>query len=143
MQSNDAIDRGETNVSLRHVESAIKKALEGAQQTTRNAYHKATMSPRRDNLYADVLLACALARTDDLGYFAAAAIREPLSKLKGKHFDIPSYSRHLNDFCETKRGPILQKIGAKHRFRFRFINPLMQPFVTMRGSTARPYSNQQ
>ena len=131
--SREAIDGGEIRIASAHVDSAIKKALEGAQQTTRSAYHKATMSPRRDNLYADVLLACALAQTDDLGYFAAADIRQPLSKIKGKFFDIPSFSRHLNDFCEAKRGPILQKLGAKHRFRFRFKNPLMQPFVTMQG----------
>jgi len=131
--SREAIDLGERKISLVHVESAIKKALEEAQQTTRSAYHKATMSPRRDNLYADVLLACALAKPDDLGYFAAADVRKPLSTIKKKLFDIPSFSRHLNDFCEEKRGPILQKVGGKHRFRFRFINPLMQPFVTMQG----------
>ncbi len=131
--SREAIDQGQDCISMAHVQSAIKKALEGAQQTTLSAYHKATTSPRRDNLYGDVLLACALARTDSLGYFAAADVREPLSQIKKKRFDIPSFSRHLNDFSDNKRGPILKKFGAKHKFRFRFINPLMQPFVTMKG----------
>lgn len=131
--SRGAIDENRKVISMSHVELAIKRALEGAQQTTQSAYHKATTSPRRDNLYADVLLACALAETDELGYFAAANVRTPLSKIKHKRFDIPSFSRHLNDFCEERRGPILRKFGAKHRFRFRFINPLMQPFVTMQG----------
>ena len=131
--SRGAIDDDKIVISMAHVELAIRRALEGAQQTIQSAYHKATTSPRRDNLYADVLLACSLAETDELGYFAAANVRTPLSKIKHRHFDIPSFSRHLNDFCEEKRGPILRKFGAKHRFRFRFINPLIQPFVTMQG----------
>ena len=131
--SREAIDQNTKVVSMEHVQTAVKNALEGAQQTTRTAYHKATTSPRRDNLYADVLLACALAKVDDLGYFAAADVRAPLSKIKKRKFDIPSFSRHLNDFSEEKRGPILKKFGSKHKYRFRFINPLMQPFVTMQG----------
>jgi hypothetical protein len=131
--SREAIDQDTRAISMAHAQVAIKKALEGAQQTIRSAYHKATTSPRRDNLYADVLLACAFAKTDDLGYFAAADVRTPLTKIKGRRFDIPSFSRHLNDFSEEKRGPILKKFGSKHKYRFRFMNPLMQPFVTMQG----------
>jgi hypothetical protein len=44
---------------------------------------------------------------------------------------IPSFARHLNEFTEDKRGPILKKIGTPRRFRF--INPLMQPYVIMQG----------
>lgn len=128
-----AIDYGEKAITIGHAQKAIERALQGAQQTTLSAYHKATTSPRRDNLYADVLLACALAKVDSLGYFAAADVRAPLSKIKRRRYEIPSFSRHLNDFSENKRGPILKKFGSKHKFRFRFIDPLMQPFVTMKG----------
>jgi Cdc6-like AAA superfamily ATPase len=129
----DVLDHGDTCIRMVHVESAIKKAVDGAQQTIQNAYLKATTSSRRDNLYSEVLLACALAKTDEFGYFAAADIREPLKRITGKGYDIPSFSQHLNNFCESTRGPILHRIGVKHRFRFRFENPLMQPFVTLRG----------
>ena len=54
----------------------------------------------------------------------------------GKKYDIPSYAQHLNDFCDVKRGPLLEKTGAKRRFRFRFVNPLMQPYVIMQGFAA-------
>lgn len=128
-----ALDRRSMNIELDDVQAAISKALQQAQETIKRAYHKAIMSPRKDNLFKQVLLACALARTDDLGYFAASDVREPLSRIMKKTYEIPSYSRHLNDFCEAVRGPILQKIGAKRRFRFRFVNPLMQPHVTMQG----------
>ncbi len=132
----EAIDYGHTEITMHYVESAITKAITKAQQTILSVYHKATMSPRKENLYTQVLLACALAKSDDLGYFAAADVREPMTIVMGKNYDIPTFSRHLNDFCEPTRGHVLQKVGAKHRFRFRFVNPLMQPFVIMQGLSA-------
>ncbi|MCE4544572.1 MULTISPECIES: hypothetical protein [unclassified Caballeronia] len=82
------------------------------------------MSPRKDNLFADVLLACAMAPADQMGYFAAQDIRAHIQLITGKDYQIPSFSKHLKEFCEEKRGPILKKIGTARRFRFRFINPL-------------------
>lgn len=125
------------SIDLSHVESAISKAIEQAQQTTHSTYHRAIMSPRKDNIFAQVLLACALTKTDSLGYFAAADVRVPLTKIMGKPYEVPGFSRHLNDFCEPERGPILHKIGKIRRYRFRFINPLLQPFVIMQGIASR------
>ena len=124
------------HITLQIVDEAIRKALEDAQQSIQSAYHKATMSPRKNNLFGDVLLACAVAETDELGFFAAQDIRGPMQVVTGKKYDIPSYAQHLNDFCDVKRGPILEKTGAKRRFRFRFVNPLMQPYVIMQGFAA-------
>lgn len=128
-----AIDDKSTNITLEHVESAISKALQQAQHTILTAYHKAVTSPRKETNFAKVLLASALAKTDDLGYFAAADVKEPLSRITRKAYEVPGFSRHLNDFCESHRGPILHKIGEKRKYRFRFVNPLMQPFVVMQG----------
>lgn len=123
---------GRTEVQLEDVRTAIDKALAGAQHSIISAYHKATSSAR-ENLYVQVLLACALADVDPLGYFAAADVRDPLSRIMKKRYDIPAFSQHLNAFCEAARGPILQRTGPDRRHRFRFVNPLMQPFVTMDG----------
>jgi len=82
------------------------------------------------------LLSCALAEADELGYFAAQHVRTPMREITGKKYEIPSFSQHLNDFTD-KRGPILQRIGTKRKFRFRFLNPLMQPYVIMRGINER------
>jgi Cdc6-like AAA superfamily ATPase len=128
-----AIDENTKKIDEALVDKAIRVSLDNAQQSIRSVYHKATASPRSDNLYTQVLLACALSRTDDLGYFAAAAVRDPLTYIMNKKYDIPSFSRHLKEFCEDKRGPVLRRFGQKHRVRFRFINPLMQPYVTMHG----------
>ncbi len=129
----EAIDNGSTRITQDHVGAAIRKALRGAQQTIITDYHKATMSSRKNNIYAQVLVACVLAESDELGYFAAADVRGPLSTIMNKNYDIPLFSRHLSDFCQSTRGPILQKTGYKYRYRYRFSNPILQPFVLMQG----------
>jgi len=68
-----------------------------------------------------------------LGYFAAANIRQPMSKIMKKRFDIPAFARHLKDFCEPGRGPILERKGFPRRYRYRFVDPLMEPFIVMKG----------
>jgi Cdc6-like AAA superfamily ATPase len=125
------------DIDLSAVDAAIVKALQDAQHSVRSAWHKATLSTRKDNLFSDVLLSCALAPQDSLGYFAAQDVRQPLRQITGKQYDIPSFAQHLNEFSESKRGPILQKSGARKRYRFRFINPLVQPFVIMQGFSNR------
>ncbi len=127
-----AIQRGDNSVSAEDVRGAIDIALTKAQQSIISAYHKATSSSR-ENLYKQVLLACAMAQVDDMGYFAAMDLRVPMSRIMGRPYDIPAYSQHLNAFTERARGPILQRTGERRRFRFRFINPLIQPYVIMDG----------
>ena len=130
--SRHAIDRQSTVIQDDDVRGAIKQALDKSQQSIRNAYYEATKSPRTENLFRHVLLACALAETDDYGYFTAAAVRQPLTQIMKESYDIPRFIRHLNIFS-SDRGCILQKSGVERRFRFRFSNPLMQPYIIMNG----------
>jgi Cdc6-like AAA superfamily ATPase len=120
------------SVAIEDVRAAIDTALANAQQSIVGAYHRATASPR-ENLYPQVLLACAMAEPDGLGYFAAVDVRKPLSGIMKKPYEIPAFSQHLNAFCEDSRGPVLQRTGTARRYRFRFVNPLMQPYVLMDG----------
>jgi hypothetical protein len=85
---------------------AIKAALRDVDQTIRSVYDKAVFSPQKDTLHAQVLLACALAKTGEFGYFTASAICEPLSDITGKTYEIPGFSRHLKDFSEKKAWPV-------------------------------------
>jgi len=127
-----AVDEERSKVSIQDVEGALEKSVEHTQLSIQRKCHQATSSPR-ETLYPQVLLACALAKTDMLGYFAATDVREPLSIIMGRNYDIPAFSRHLNDFCEDSRGSVFEKIGEPRRYRFRFMNPLLQPFVIMIG----------
>jgi Cdc6-like AAA superfamily ATPase len=128
-----ALDRLSSHIDNEHLDEAIEKAINGAQQSIRGSWHKAVLSPRKDNLFADVLLSCALAKPDDLDSFAAQDVRTPMQIITGRPYDIPSFAQHLNEFSDSKRGNILKKLGASRRFRYRFTNPLMQPFIIMRG----------
>jgi Cdc6-like AAA superfamily ATPase len=128
-----ALDKRSLRITSAHVQSGIAKALEDTQQSVRTSYQEATTSPRKDTLFKQVLLACALAPVDDLGYFFSADVREPLSAIAGKQYDIPGFSQHLDKFSSDRRGNVLEKAGTQRRFRFRFHNPLLQPYVIMRG----------
>ena len=128
-----AINARRWDIALDDVKASISSAIENTQQSIQNAYQKATSSPRKDTLFKHVLLACALAEVDDLGFFASADVREPLTQIMGKPYDIPNFSQHLNKFSSPDRGNVLEKSGTQRRFRFRFSNPLLQPFVIMRG----------
>lgn len=129
----DAIENGGLHITHTNLNNAIRMALENTQQTIRTQYHKAIASRRRDSLYKDVLYACALTKSDSLGYFAAADIRDSLREITQKNYQIPAFSKHLHAFCAEERGQVLERIGQRYTFRFRFRNPLLQPYVIMRG----------
>lgn len=121
-------------VEERHVSRAIQRAFEASQQSLQSDLKKATTSPQKGkHLYSEVLLACALAKADQFGFFYAADVKEPLTRIMKKPYFEPSFVKHLKDFCEPSRGPVLQRVGVKHKFQYRFVNPLMQPLVIMKG----------
>ena len=104
-----------------------------ADHSIRDSYENGIRSARRDNIYADVILSCAMAEKESLGTFPAAAVRDGLKLVTGKDYSIATFSQHLNNLCEASHGLVLHRTGDKRRFRFQFTNPLMQPFVLMRA----------
>ncbi len=130
--SQRAIRRNSNCIESLDIDAAIQMAVEKAYQSILDTYHRA-ISSSRETIYAQVLLACALAKKDDLGFFAPSDVRGPMSLIMKKTYTIPAFARHLNDFCEEKRGPILLKRGIPRNYRFRFINPMMQPYAIMHG----------
>jgi Cdc6-like AAA superfamily ATPase len=114
----------------------LRDVIESAEAVMRShsgaaSYHHAVESSRPENLYAQVLAACALAEKDELGYFAAKAVEEPMSRIMGSTFKTPSFSRQLSSFLGESRGCILERRGEKKRYRYRFRDPLMQPFAIL------------
>jgi Cdc6-like AAA superfamily ATPase len=124
------------DVSSVHLKKSIDKCIAKAQQAIKDAYHQATSSPRPDNLFKEVLLACSLATTDELGFFAASDVVAPMSNIMGHHYAIPSFARHLKEFCSEERGKILDRRGEKRKFRYRFRDALMRPYVTLQAVSA-------
>lgn len=124
-------DRRE-EVTSSDVELSISIAIKDIHASVSSAYYEGTRSNQPTTLYPDLLLACALAETDERGFFTAKSLVDPLSKIAKRRIDIPAFGPHL-DRLATDRGPVLQKVGEKRRFRYRFRNPLMQPYVLMKG----------
>lgn len=128
-----AIYRDSSQVEKDDVTEAINKAIEKTNETIRAAYHKATTSPQTDALFKKVLLACALTATDDLGYFAAADVRDPLLQTAKKRYEIPQFVGHLKKFTKSDKGSVLQTKGEDWSRRYRFSNPLLRPYVVLKG----------
>lgn len=131
------LDRSSLAVESADVESATGDAIRQAQESIRSDYDKATHSARKDTLYEAVLLACSMAETDEFGRFQPMNLVLPLKKITGKQLSTDRFSSHLKTFCDAERGPILVRSGMEYRWKYRFKNPLMQPFVTMRGLTQK------
>lgn len=115
------------------VGEAINSALRQAQQSIMLSYTSATASSRKDNLFKEVLLSCALSNVDEMGFFAASDVQQPMSRVMGKPYRTSAFARHIDQFCQPERGPVLQKHGERRRYRYRFINPLLQPYVIFHG----------
>jgi energy-coupling factor transporter ATP-binding protein EcfA2 len=115
------------------VSAATDLAVQKAEHSIQTAYRLATQSPQKGNLFPQVLLACALAPKDEHGYFPASAVREPMSAIMKKKYEIPAFARHLSAFTTELRGAVLQKSGTEYRYFYRFSNPLLQPYVVMDG----------
>jgi Cdc6-like AAA superfamily ATPase len=128
-----ALDSGRTTVTSEDVNRALKTAVSKTQATIQADYSKAITSSRKEAQYRQVLLACAMAETDNLGWFYPKDVRRPLSVILKKPCKIEAFARHLHSFCEATRGPILRKDEESARPRFRFVNPLIQPYILMRG----------
>jgi Cdc6-like AAA superfamily ATPase len=128
-----SLKRQSLNVSEADVDAAIRRALEKSQESTQAEYSAAIHSNRADNLYRHVLLACALAKTDDRGQFSPTSVIEPLSDILERPAKIDTFQQHLIKFLERERGAVLIRKGKERAFKFRFRDPMMQPYVIMRG----------
>jgi Cdc6-like AAA superfamily ATPase len=127
-----ALGRRRADVSSRDVDVAVDRAIERAQESIVEAYREATTGPRR-TIHPQVLLACALAEDDEFGYFGAAEVREPLGRILGRSLRPGSFAQHLEELSGEERGGILQRQGPSSSPRYRFVNPLLQPYVAMKG----------
>jgi Cdc6-like AAA superfamily ATPase len=123
LSSRNALEDLRTNVRLRDVNDAVAEAIEKTQQTVRESYRRAT-EENGDAFYPKVVLACALARSDEYGFFGAADVHLPEEDV-----DPAGY---LDSLAGGEHGSVLQRRGVANP-RYRFVNPLLQPYVLMRG----------
>lgn len=127
-----AIERRSTSIDKEDFKIALTKTLDKTDQRTREDYYRAVSSPNKDNKYKEVLLACAMAKSNELGHFYAGDIREPYSLIRGKPMEITNYATNLSNLCKDERGALV-KTGTRKLYQYRFKNPLLQPLVMMIG----------
>ncbi|WP_050424666.1 hypothetical protein [Bradyrhizobium tropiciagri] len=113
--------------------SAMDEFLEDTEQFYYDDYHNAVTSNQTDSQFREVLLACAMANRNESGLFSATSVIEPLSQILEREVKHANFQRHLTEFMSDARGPILIRRGSVRQRRYRFTDPMMQPYILMRG----------
>ena len=129
-----ALGRCSRQIEQTDVRAALEKAVKGAEQTVTDKHSTATHSSHKDALYRHVLLACAIAASrshDALGYFNPSAVVQPLARILGREVTIATFTNHLSEFSQDKRGSVLEKDGQPWGYRYRFHDPLLVPYAFM------------
>lgn len=130
-----AIARRSLEISEADVDAAIKRVLKKSEESVQENYSKAVDSNRNDSMYKEVLLACALADTNDRGTFSPTSVCGPLTTIlkRDKLVQIAAFQQHLQKFISSERGEVLVRKGLERSYRYRFKDPMMQPYVIMKG----------
>ncbi len=115
------------------VDHAIDEVLNSSQNSLKADYQLATHSNQEKARYRQILMACALAQSDEVGYFTPKQVEEPLSAILKKETTVEAFNNNLKEFTEEKRGRVLHRQGTARIYRYRFRNPAMQPYVIMKG----------
>ncbi|MDO5501849.1 MAG: ATP-binding protein [Actinomycetia bacterium] len=128
----DAILSNRHEISFDDVFMALIRAKNDAEPSIKESYYHATIAARSDATFDKTLLACAIAKPDRLGYFAASDVRQPLEEILGVPRRNSDFNAHLKRF--SGESPyILESASVTRTPRYRFRNPLMKPYVIMQG----------
>jgi Cdc6-like AAA superfamily ATPase len=128
-----AIDTHKMQIAESNVNYAIDDWIGGSQNTLKSDYEAAVRSNQERARFRQILTACALAQTDESGYFTAKQVQQPLASILKKTVGIDGFNPNLKELSSSKRGNVLQQIGSERIYRYRFSNPAMQPYVIMKG----------
>lgn len=127
------IDRKTLRIDEATVRDAIEACFADVDQLLVDAYVQAIVETRKGNMFKWVLAACALAEQDEIGRFSAVDVATPLTAILGRDVDPTAFTFHLNELCASERGEILEREGARGRYRYRFVQPIIQPFIVMKS----------
>lgn len=139
-----ALERQSLKINIDDIDAAMPDAVGQIDQIIRRQYHQATISPRKGNIYKEVLLAAAMSPIDDLGYFAPADLQQPLAQiLQTEEAKVSLFGQHLKNLCEADHGKILEQVGVARKYRYRFAEPMMQAFILMSARAKNQITREQ
>lgn len=127
-----SVSRKSVTIDYADLGHAFRTVVEEADQSVTDAYFNAVRSSRVENQYRQVLLACAVAQTDERGRFTARAVGEALKRI-GTPLAMTSFGRNLEQFCSIDRGPTLIRESLPKNYQYYFDYPLLKPFTTIKG----------
>jgi energy-coupling factor transporter ATP-binding protein EcfA2 len=127
-----ALSARRAKVESRDMHAAVERAIARAGQSVAAAYHRAVEDD--EGRRRQVLLACALASENEFGFFSSADVEGSLGQIGRGQVEEGELSGELDRLADGEEEPVLQRGGAGSR-RYRFANPLLQPYVVMRGLT--------
>ena len=127
-----AVKRQSRDIDMSDYRWSINESVRIAHESLVQRYNGAIYSAKA-NIYKEVLLACAMAKRDNMGKFSATDVKAPLSKILNRPVEISNFARHLAAFCDKGRGAILRKTGKPKRFQYQFVDAPLQPYIMMVG----------
>ncbi len=131
-----ALNKKRLKIEEDDVFNGLQDALKDVDQVITEQYLKAVVSQKPDEtLYEPVLIACALADSDDLGQFQQSSVAAPLADIATRQppYTATTFAFHMNEFCDEKRGSILTRTGEPRNPRYAFNDAMMQPYVIIRA----------
>ena len=126
-----ALDHGRAQIGTDDVAAGITRAVDRSDQSIREAYHKAATAVRKNSHWREAIVACALAESDERGYFSTRTVAEQYGQLRKHEIRQQEVAYYLGKLTQRDRGPLLERTGPIRRYRYRFVHPLMRPYVLM------------
>ncbi len=127
-----AIEEDKDLITGTHFHQAVIKSIENSDYTIKKTYSKAVQSKTAKNQFADVLLACALAETDEYNSFDTGEVLEKYNRITGKEHKKESIHYNLGMLCKKERAEILTKKRQASTTKYKFSKPLLKAFVKLK-----------
>lgn len=125
-----AVAEGGSHLGVTHLDHAVAVALRRATESVREAYEQAIVRARR-GIFPELLLACAMTPRDARGRFHVDGVKATLESIVGR--EVRGLTNQVSALTEAGRGHVLVKSGAGREARYRFADPMLQPYILMRG----------
>ena len=128
----EAILDDKSTIKKQHFNNAIKKSIENSDHSIKKAYNIATQSSTKTNRFANVLLACANANTDEFNSFSSTDVVKEYNQITDKLNKKESLNYNLGMLCKKERAEILTKIGKHKITKYKFRKPLLKAFIRLK-----------
>lgn len=128
----EAVLNGKDNINDTYLNHAVLKSIENSDYSIKKTYALATKSSQAQNQFANVLLACALANTDENSTFDSVDVLSQYNNITGEEHKKESINYNLGMLCKKERAEILRKEGKPKKARYKFKKPLLKAFVRLK-----------